>query len=119
MTYALLFAILLATEIVIALFVRDAFVRPYVGDALVTVLICCFLRIFFPKGIKPLPVYVFCFAVFVEILQYFDVVKLIGMENDPLVSALLGRTFSVADIVCYAAGCIVFWLAEHFVRKAY
>ena len=51
--------VLLAAEILIALFVRDAFVRPYGGDILVTVLICCFLRIFLPDGLKLLPLYVF------------------------------------------------------------
>ena len=39
--YLLIFLCLLATEIVISLFVNDAFIRPYVGDMLVTLLLCC------------------------------------------------------------------------------
>ena len=50
--YAALCAVLLGVEIVIALYVRDAFVRPYVGDVLVVILIACFIRIFVPVGLQ-------------------------------------------------------------------
>ena len=116
LTYALLFLSVLLAEILIALFVKDAFVRPYVGDMLVTVLICCFLRIFFPTGVKLLPVYVFIFASAVEVGQYFDIVKLLGLENNTFLSVMLGRTFSLADILCYAAGCILFFGVEKTVN---
>ena len=118
LTYAVLFLLTLLTEVLIALFVRDAFVRPYVGDMLVTVLICCFLRIFFPTGVKLLPVYVFIFASAVEVGQYFDIVKLLGLENNTFLSVLLGRTFSLADILCYAVGCILFFGAELCIRRS-
>ncbi len=48
--YALLFGGVFVVEVLIALFVRDNFVRPYVGDMLVTVLLCALLRIFSPKS---------------------------------------------------------------------
>ena len=41
--------VLLAIEVLIALFVHDSFVRPYVGDMLVVVVIYAFVRIFVPK----------------------------------------------------------------------
>ena len=116
LTYAALFLLTLLTEVLIALFVRDAFVRPYVGDMLVTLLICCFARIFFPSGVKLLPVYVFIFASAVEVGQYFDIVKLLGLENNTFLSVMLGRTFSLADILCYAAGCILFFGVEKTVN---
>lgn len=115
--YALLFCGILLTEIIIALFVNDNFVRPYVGDVLVTVLICCFFRVFIPQGVTALPVYVFLFAVAVEIGQYFDIVKLIGLENSNFFSILLGRTFSAVDILCYALGCVLFFAIDRTVRQ--
>lgn len=115
--YALLFLSVLLAEILIALFVKDAFVRPYVGDMLVTVLICCFLRIFFPSGVKLLPVYVFIFASAVEAGQYFDIVKLLGLEGNRFISVLLGRTFSVVDIFCYAIGCLAFFGTEILLKR--
>ena len=44
--YAICFIGLFIVETLIALFVRDAFIRPYMGDILVVILIYCFVRIF-------------------------------------------------------------------------
>lgn len=116
-TYALLFFGILLTEIMIALFVNDNFIRPYVGDVLVTMLLCGLCRIVIPKGVRVLPVYVFLFAAAVEIGQYFDIVKLIGLENSRFFSVLLGRTFSAVDILCYALGCLLFFVIDYTIRK--
>lgn len=115
--YGVLFFILLTIETLIALFVRDDFIRPYIGDMLVTVLICAFARIFIPEKIKLMPLLVFVFALLVEIGQYFDFVKLLGFDDNALISTLLGRTFSVADLICYALGCLVFAIIEYIIEK--
>lgn len=109
--HAVLFCLLLLTETLIALFVNDNFVRPYLGDVLVTLLICSFLRVFCPKGIPALPVYVFLFAAAVEVGQYFDLVALLGIQSRFL-SVLLGRTFSVWDLLCYAIGCVLSFVLD-------
>lgn len=117
--YAALFFAVLLTEIFIALFVKDNFVRPYVGDVLVTILLCCLCRTAVPKGAPALPVYVFIFAAVVEVAQYFDVVKLLGMENSVFLSTLIGRSFSFVDLICYGIGCLVFWAAEKAVYSVW
>ena len=114
--YGTAFCLLFLIEVCIALFIHDDFIRPYVGDALVTVLLCCLCRTVAPEGVPALSVYVFIFAALVEIAQYFDVVKLLGLEDNAVISTVVGRTFSWADVVCYAVGCIAFWLAEKAVR---
>ena len=115
--YAILFLSLLITEVIIALFVRDAFIRPYGGDVLVTLLICSFISTFFPKRIKLLPVWVFIFALCVEVLQYFDFVTRLGLSDSRFFSILLGSVFSFADILCYGAGCILFFLIDRYLIK--
>lgn len=110
--YVISFLILLLIEIFIGVFVHDNFVRPYIGDVLVTILLCCFCRIIVPKGVRALPVLVFIFATLVEILQYLDVVKLLGLESNILVSTIIGRSFSFIDLICYGVGCIIFWIAQ-------
>lgn len=115
--YGAAFAAVLAAEVLIALFVRDDFIRPYGGDILVTVLICCFVRIFFVSGIPLLPLWVFMFAAAVEIGQYFDMVHLLGLEGCPFLSTALGSTFSAADLLCYAAGCLLFFAAERLLTR--
>ena len=117
--YILAFVLLLTVEILIALFVRDDFIRPYGGDILVTVLICAAVRILFPTGIRLLPLWVFLFAAGVEIGQYFDFVTLLGLGNIAFFRILLGSTFSFADLLCYAAGCVLFLLGEKLLRRSH
>ena len=117
--YAIAFVLLLTVEILIALFVRDDFIRPYGGDILVTVLICAAVRILFPTGIRFLPLWVFLFAAGVEIGQYFDFVTLLGLGDIAFFRILLGSTFSFADLLCYAAGCVLFLLGEKLLRPSH
>lgn len=117
LAFAVLFLLLLVAEVLIALFVHDAFIRPYFGDVLVTVLICAFCRVFFPKGICLLPVYVFLFATAVEVSQYFHLVNLLGLEDNRFFATLMGASFSWYDLICYAAGCAAFVAIESIVEK--
>ena len=83
---------------------------------LVVVLVFSFLRIFLPTGIPRMPFYVFLFACFVEVLQYFQLVETLGITNR-VARIVLGSTFDWGDIACYAVGCVFIVLFEHFVRR--
>lgn len=115
--YAVMFVTIFLIEVIIALFIKDKFIRPYVGDLLVTVLLCAFVRIFIPNKITALPILVFLFSVLVEFAQYLDIVKLLGFENSKLLSVLVGRSFSIIDIIFYALGCILFFIIDFFLIK--
>lgn len=105
--YAFTFIILAIIEVLIALFVRDNFIRPYVGDMLVVILIYCFIRIFIPDKLKFLPLYVFIFALVVEISQYFNLIDTLGLSESYLAQCILGSSFDFKDILCYALGCVI------------
>ena len=109
--YTILSVILLIAVVLIALF-ATGFVRGSVGDVLVVLLIFSLLRIPFTNKPRFLALYVFLFAVLVEISQYFDFVSLIGMSGSRLVSTALGGTFSIGDIACYGAGAILSALTQ-------
>lgn len=117
LTYAISFLFLFVLEILIALFVHDKFIRPYVGDVLVTILICCFVRVFIPSGIKILPLLVFLFSALVEVGQYFNIVPILGLDGCTLIRVVLGTTYSTMDLVCYAVGCVVFYFIERRFRR--
>jgi len=99
-------------ELLIALFVRDNFIRPYVGDMLVVVLIYTFLRSFFPEKPRLLPLYVFLFAALVEGVQGIRIVELLGLSDNRFFSVLIGTTFDWKDIACYGVGCLLTGLWE-------
>ena len=98
--------VLFAVEFCIALFVHDSFVRPFVGDVLVVILIYTFIRIFIPEKVRLLPLYVFVFAAAVEILQYFRIVEVLGLQDNVIMSTVIGTSFDIRDILCYFVGCV-------------
>lgn len=112
--YGIAFALLLLIEVIIALYVHDSFIRPYVGDMLVVILVYSFTRIFVPEKCRLLPLYVFLFAAGVEVLQYFKLVHILGLEDNRFLRIVLGSVFDIKDIVCYGVGCA---LLEVFERK--
>lgn len=114
--YIISFLVIFCIEVLIALYVRDNFVRPYVGDVLVVVLVYSFVRIFLSTGIPRMPFYVFLFACFVEVLQYFQLVETLGITNR-VARVVLGSTFDWADIACYAVGCVLIILFERLFQR--
>lgn len=115
--YLFLTIIFLLIEIGIAVFVSDRLIRPFVGDVLAVILIYCLLRIFLNVNYLTVAVGVLLFAFTIEMLQYFDYVKLLGLENNRVLSVALGRTFEWLDFAAYAAGFLFVILAEFFYER--
>ena len=103
---------------IIATYFNDDFIRPYVGDMLVVILIYCFIRIIIPSKLSLLPLYVFIFALSVEVLQYLQIVKFLGLEDNSLAKIIIGSTFDWKDIICYAVGCILIFTVEKSKHKS-
>jgi len=112
--YLAAFLAILAVEVCIGLFVRDRFIRPYVGDMLVTVLLCCLSRVIFPNLSPALPV--FLLAAAVELSQLAGLTEWLGLEGTPM-GIILGSTFDGKDLLCYALGCAAFAGGEFLLRK--
>ena len=116
-SYGIAFAILFVIEGLIALFVHDAFIRPYVGDVLVMVVLYCLVRIIIPVKYKLLPLYIFFFATVVECLQYLKLVRVLGLESNTFLYVLIGSTFDTKDIMCYGIGFIILELYDWQIRR--
>jgi hypothetical protein len=110
--YLLLTIFLFVTETVIALFIKDTIIRPFIGDVLVVMLVYCFLRIFLNADYRKISIGVLLFAFTIETLQYFDYVKLLGLENNRVLSVAMGRTFEWLDFVAYFVGFLLIILFE-------
>ncbi|GAE89989.1 DUF2809 domain-containing protein [Acetivibrio straminisolvens] len=110
--YLIAFLALLIIEIIIALFVRDAIIRPYVGDVLVIILLYTFIRGIFQKPLKYLPVFLFIFALAVEIAQYYQIARLLNLQSNKIVSTIIGSTYDIKDIVCYLLGTVILIIWE-------
>lgn len=115
--YFLAFILILAVEILIALFVHDRFVRPYIGDVLVVIVLYFLVRIFMPEGCRWLPALIFLFATGVEFLQYFRLVERLGLSDNRLLRTLLGSVFDFKDILCYGVGCMLLQIGQWVYRR--
>jgi Protein of unknown function (DUF2809) len=115
--YFLAAVLLFAIEVLIALFAHDNFVRPYVGDALVVILIYCFIKSFLnlPEVALALGVLIFSFTI--EFLQYIKIVELLGLEKSTLARTVIGTSFAWVDILAYVAGFGVVLIAERYIWK--
>ena len=102
---------------IIALFVKDTLVRPFIGDCLVVVLIYCFVRIFLNVNYRWAAIGVLIFACMIEILQYFDYVKLLGLEHNRILSVAMGRTFEWLDFAAYFAGFLLIIISERLYER--
>jgi hypothetical protein len=110
--YFTLFLLILATEFIIALYIHDAFIRPYVGDVLVVVLIYCFVKAFLNTLALPTALGVLIFSYVVETLQYFNIVEVIGLGHSRVARIVIGSSFSWLDILSYTAGIAIVLLTE-------
>lgn len=110
--YFFLFLLLFITEIMIAVFVHDNFVRPYIGDFLVVILIYCFVKAWIDAPVKTVAIAVLLFAYIVEILQYFNLVKQLGLQHSRLANIVIGNHFEWTDMIAYTFGILLVALVE-------
>ena len=110
--YFALAVLIFVIEVLIALFVRDRFVRPYLGDVLVVILIYCFVRSFLNVKVYSLTVCVLLFAFTIELLQYVNYVGYLGLQGSPLARTVMGTSFAWNDMLAYVAGAAIILLFE-------
>ncbi len=110
------FILLFLTEVYIAIFVKDSFVRPYLGDVLVVILLYCLIRSLLLVDDRKLIIGVFIFACFVEFTQYIHLIRILGLEHSRIMSAIMGTSFAWNDILCYLAGCAIVYVAATIKR---
>lgn len=116
-TYFLLTILLFCTEVFIALFVHDNFIRPYFGDVLVVILIYCFIQTFFNLSKTKTAIYVLLFAFLIETLQYFNFITFLGLEKNKVAKTVIGNSFSFHDLLAYVVGILITLGIEKIVSK--
>ena len=104
--------ILFVIEVLIALYVRDSIIRPYVGDFLVVIMLYCFVRAFVKISPWKIGVAVLLFSFTIETLQYFKIVDRLGLTNIPIAKTIIGYGFEWLDILAYTIGVITVLILE-------
>lgn len=111
-------AVLIFTiETLIAIYVHDNFVRPYLGDVLVVILIYCFLKSFFKLPVLITALVVLAFSFVIEFLQFLNIVEKLGLKKSIIARTVIGTSFAWIDLLTYIAGIAIVLIAEKYWLK--
>ena len=105
---------ILTIEILIALYIHDNFVRPYLGDVLVVILLYCLLKSFLKISVITAALIVLAFSFLVEFLQFLHLVDKLGLQKSTIARIVIGTSFSWVDMLMYAIGIGTVLIAEKY-----
>jgi len=110
--YFLLTIVIFLIEVLIATKLKDIFfVRAYLGDVIVVILMYTFIKSFIEiNNNQKLILGIFIFSCLVEFAQYFTVADKLGLQPGSVMYIVVGNSFSWIDILCYAAGCLLLYI---------
>ena len=115
--YGIASGILLIIEVIIGLYAHS-WIRNYLGDVLVVILLYTLYRTIIPEWPTKwyvLPTIILIFAFVVEFLQLWGFCDRFGITNR-LLRIIIGTGFSVEDLVSYAVGSIPCYTTEYIVN---
>ena len=110
--------LLLLIEVLIGMY-ATGWVRNYLGDVLVVILLYTLWRTVKPDLTKRwyvLPTAILIFAFGVEFLQLWGFCDRLGITNRVL-RIIIGTGFSVEDLISYAIGCIPCYVTELLISR--
>ncbi len=113
--YFLLTVFIFLTEVLIATKLAGIFfVRAYLGDVIVVMLLYTLVKSFIRINNERLILGILIFSFLVEFAQYFKIAEKLGFRPGSLMYIVIGNSFSWIDILCYAAGCLILYLLVKF-----
>ena len=112
--YFVFFILIFTIETLIAIYVHDNFVRPYIGDVLVVILIYCFVKSFLKLPVKTAALAVLIFAFIIEFLQFLNIVEKLHLEKSKIASTVIGTSFSWIDMLTYVMGIAIVIAVEKY-----
>ncbi|WP_185140427.1 DUF2809 domain-containing protein [Chryseobacterium oncorhynchi] len=116
--YFLISIFIFLIEVLIATKLKDIFfVRAYLGDVIVVILLYTMVKSFFRVNNQKLIGGILIFSCMVEFAQYFNIAEKLGFRQGSLMYIVIGNSFSWIDILCYAVGCLLIYLFVKMTEK--
>ncbi|OBW42283.1 hypothetical protein AB670_01349 [Chryseobacterium sp. MOF25P] len=116
--YFLLTILIFLVEVLIATILKDNFfIRAYLGDVIVVMLLYTFVKSFVIINQTKLIIGIFLFSCLVEFAQFFHVAAKLGFQPGSLMYIVIGNSFSWIDILCYGVGCVILYIFTKFKSK--
>jgi hypothetical protein len=116
--YSLLTILIFLVEVLIATVLKDNFfIRAYLGDVIVVILLYTCVKSFVIINETKLIIGIFAFSCLVEFSQFFHIADKLGFQPGSLMYIVIGNSFSWIDILCYAVGCLILYVFTKFKPK--
>ncbi len=116
--YFLITILIFLIEVLIATVLKDNFfIRAYLGDVIVVMLLYTFVKSFFIVDKTRLIVGIFVFSCLIEFAQFFNIAEKLGFQHGSLMYIVIGNSFSWIDILCYAVGCAILYILVKIQEK--
>ena len=104
--------VLFLIEVLIAIYVEDAIIRPYGGDFLVVILLYCMVKVALVADKTAIALSVLLFSYVLETLQYFGIVEILGLGHSTIANVIIGTSFEWIDMLAYTLGILTVLTAE-------
>ena len=109
--YLLLSILIFLVEVLIATVLKDQFfIRAYLGDVIVVMLLYTLVKSFFITNDTKLILGIFAFSCLIEFAQFFKIADKLGFPEGSLMYVVVGNSFSWIDILCYGVGCLFLYV---------
>lgn len=117
--YFLATILIFLTEVLIATVLKDIFfIRAYLGDVIVVMLLYTLIRSFINvRHDVKLIAGILLFSFLIEFAQYFNIAEKLGFRPGSIMYIVVGNSFSWIDMLCYAVGCLMLLIFVKFTGK--
>ncbi|AGC75448.1 uncharacterized protein DUF2809 [Nonlabens dokdonensis] len=108
---------LFVIEVLIEQYAHDDFIRPYLGDFFVVILIYSVVMSVSNFKVLSVAIATLLFSYAIEIAQYAQVVSLLGLEDYKIARIIIGTSFSWWDMLMYTLGILFVLIIEKMIAK--
>lgn len=116
-TYLFIGVGLFVIEVLIALFVKDALIRPYGGDLLAVVMLYFLGRALVNWSPMWIAIAALGIAYLIELAQYLNMLAWLGLEDNTLARVVLGSSFEWGDMLAYTLGAIMAYFLDRWLSS--
>jgi Protein of unknown function (DUF2809) len=116
-SYLVISLILLIVEITIAVYAKDGFIRPILGDYLAAILVFYLLAAFLTTSKNKIALLALSISYLIEGLQYLNILKLLNLEQHKLLRIVFGTSFSWMDVLAYTLGIATVLLIHNYKKS--
>ncbi|MDP3393057.1 DUF2809 domain-containing protein [Sediminibacterium sp.] len=116
--YFIIALVLFVIELLIVKYAHDQIIRPYLGDTLFVIFIYCSIKSFFDTAYLKTAIGVLIFSFTLEILQYFNIVNLLGLGHSVIARTVIGTSFEWIDLIAYTLGIVFVIYVEYKLAKS-